>query len=124
MAKKKTAGRKKIVIDWVKVDKVLEAGANGVQVAAMLGIHFDTLSTRCKEDHNSDFSDYSRQKKEKGNVKLLTAQFDVAIEGDKAMLIWLGKQRLDQTDKKDIDHTSGGEKIKSIDPITWANGKD
>ena len=47
-------GRKKIKIDWKKVDSALMAGSNGVQVAAMLGISFDTLSRRCKEIHKAD----------------------------------------------------------------------
>ena len=42
--KKSNAGRKKIKIDWKKVDNSLRAGSNGVQVSAMLGISFDTLS--------------------------------------------------------------------------------
>jgi hypothetical protein len=122
--KKKTAGRPKASIDWKKVDKALEQGANGVQVAAMLGVHFNTLSLRCKEDNKCDFCDYLAQKRESGNQQLLGMQFEAAKEGSVPMLIWLGKQRLGQVDKKGVDHTTGGEKIKSINPITWANGKD
>jgi hypothetical protein len=123
MAKGK-AGRKKIKVDWKKVDKALEAGASGVQVAAMLGISFDTLSRRCKEDHSADFAEYLRQKKESGNLQLLTAQFEEAvIERDRGMLIWLGKQRLGQKDKHDVDHTTNG-KDMGIAPIHWVDGKD
>jgi hypothetical protein len=31
-------------------------------------------------------------------------QFDQAMEGDRGMLIWLGKNRLDQSDKKEVKH--------------------
>ncbi|OED34696.1 hypothetical protein AB832_06905 [Flavobacteriaceae bacterium (ex Bugula neritina AB1)] len=116
-------GRKKITIDWTKVDKALIAGANGVQVASMLGVHPETLYDRCKEKFKTDFSDYSRQKKEKGNLNLLTKQYDLAIEGDRGMLIWLGKQRLGQKDKHDHDHTTNG-KDMGVAPITWVDGKD
>lgn len=93
-------GRKKIKIDWNKVDNSLMAGANGVQVSAMLGISFDTLSRRCKEDKKADFADYLRQKREKGNNLLHAKQYELAMKGDRGMLIWLGKQRLDQSDKE------------------------
>ena len=49
----KKRGRKKIVIDWKSVDKSLKAGANGVQVAAKLGIHYDTLVNTFKIDFPS-----------------------------------------------------------------------
>ena len=54
------AGRKKIEIDWKKVDKWLEAGAKGTEVAAALGISILTrLARRCIEDKKSaNFSDY------------------------------------------------------------------
>ena len=47
--KKSNAGRKKVVIDWKRVDKSLMSGSNGVQVSAMLGVHPDTLYNKCKE---------------------------------------------------------------------------
>ena len=95
------AGRKKIEIDWKKVDKWLEAGAKGTEVAAALGIHFNTLARHCLEDKKSDFSDYMQTKRECGNTKLRLKQQELAMEGDRGMLIWLGKNRLDQTDKKE-----------------------
>lgn len=106
--KKSNAGRKKFVIDWAKVDNALMAGSNGVQVAAMLGIHFDTLSNHCKEEHKTDFSDYLRQKREKGNNLLKAMQYRLAMDGDRGMLIWLGKNRLDQSDKKEIKQQNIG----------------
>ena len=109
--KKSKSGRKKIQIDWKRVDKSLIAGSNGVQVAAMLGIHYDTLSYKCKEEKNSDFSEYMRQKRQEGNDILLSKQFELAAGGDKSMLIWLGKNRLDQADKKDVTQKNIGSLI-------------
>ena len=100
--KKSNAGRKKIVINWARVDAALKAGANGVQCAAMLGISFDTLSRRTNEEKNADFADYLREKREAGNEALLKAQYDGAIGGDRGLLIWLGKQRLNQSDKREV----------------------
>ncbi len=117
MAKKKSnAGRKKIVINWARVNSALEAGANGVQVAAMLGISFDTLSRRIKEEKNAHFADYMRDKRESGNEKLLKAQYNLAIqENDRAMLIWLGKQRLNQSDKREVKQEFNGLNFKIVE---------
>ncbi len=94
-------GRKKIKINWSKVDSMAMAGANGVQIAAHLGIHYDTLATACKRDNNSHFSDYLLIKREKGNNLLLNKQYELAIKGSERMLIWLGKNRLNQSDNPD-----------------------
>ena len=109
--KKSNAGRKKFIIDWAKVDNALMAGSNGVQVAAMLGISFDTLSRRTNEDKNADFAEYMRQKREKGNNLLKAMQYRLAMDGDRGMLIWLGKNRLDQSDKKEIKQQNTGSLI-------------
>jgi hypothetical protein len=111
----KKRGRKKFVIDWQKVDKSLRAGANGVQVAAKLGIHYDTLVNTFKidfsEEKYSNFSDYIQEKRQEGNEILLQKQFELACEGDKMMLIWLGKNRLEQSDKKETTQKNIGSLI-------------
>jgi len=118
--KKSKAGRKKISIDWDKVDNYLMSGSNGVQVAAMIGIHYNTLVNKCKEEKKCDFSDYLQQKKEKGNNLLKAMQYKLAMNGDRGMLIWLGKNRLDQSDKKEIKQHNTGSLIK----INMTGGSD
>lgn len=96
-------------IDWTRIEKMAIAGSNGQQIAAAIGVHYDTLADRCKAekpDGISEFSEYLRTKREKGNDLLLRKQFDIAMSGDKTMLVWLGKQRLNQTEKKDIQVTT------------------
>ncbi len=118
--KKSNAGRKKFVIDWDKVDKSLRAGSNGVQVAAMLGIHYNTLVNKCNEEKKCDFSDYLAQKRQEGNDILFGLQYKLAKEGDRGMLIWLGKNRLDQSDKKEIKQHNTGSLIN----INMTGGTD
>ncbi len=118
--KKSNRGRKKLVIDWDRVDKSLIAGSNGVQVAAMLGVHPETLYDKCKEEKKVFFSDYMQQKRQEGNNILLGKQFELASEGDKMMLIWLGKNRLDQSDKKEIKQQNTGSLIN----INMKGGQD
>ena len=118
--KKSNAGRKKVVIDWKRVDKSLMSGSNGVQVAAMLGVHPDTLYNKCKEVKKMDFSAYQQQKRQEGNDVLFGLQYELAKSGDRGMLIWLGKNRLDQSDKKEIKQHNTGSLIK----INMTGGSD
>lgn len=97
--------QKKMELDWKKVDELLEAGCEGTQVAAFFGIHEDTFYNRVKEKHKVGFSAYRAQKRARGDSKLLTKQFEVAMDGDRTMLVWLGKNRLTQTDKQDLNHS-------------------
>lgn len=98
------SGRPQADIDWSYVDEMLEANCSGAEIAASIGISAHTLYDRCQTDKGLMFSEYSQQKKEKGDLLLKKAQFDAAIKDkDKAMMIWLGKQRLGQRDKMEQD---------------------
>ena len=96
---KNKGGRPKIHIDWNKVDKYLEAGANGVQTAAAMGVDYKTLERRFKEKKLNGFvtfDDYMRHKRGKGDADLLLEQHLQALDGCKTMLVWKGKSRLGQ----------------------------
>lgn len=86
-------------IDWEKIDQMLIAGCTGVQCAASIGVHPDTLYLRCRNEKNTDFTAYLQEKRSHGDALLHAAQFAKAYkEKHPAMLIWLGKQRLGQKD--------------------------
>jgi hypothetical protein len=88
--------RTPVVIDWSVVDHYLERGCPTTEIAAIIGIHHDTLYRRCLEDNNISYSAYAQERKAKGEALLRAKQYDVAMEGDKTMLVWLGKCRLGQ----------------------------
>lgn len=98
---------KKAVIDWDKVDEHLQARCSGAAIARQLGIHSNTLYQRCKEDKGVEFVTYQQEKRAEGDDMLRLAQFKEAIKGNTSMLIWLGKQYLDQRDKSDLDIPKG-----------------
>lgn len=104
--------RKKINIDWTIVDEKFAHFWEGTEIAAFLGISFDTLDRRIKEEFNTDFADYKAQKRAKGQSILRDLQLKSARDGSYVMQIWLGKQYLSQSDKQ--DHTTGGDKIQPI----------
>jgi hypothetical protein len=119
-------GRPKANIDWHKVDNLLKAQCDGVGIAGILGVSPDTLYRACQEEHNIGFAEYSAQKKSEGKELLRGKQFQMAVEGDKTMLVWLGKQYLDQRDKSDnhnentdtsrivVENEEQAQKIKDI----------
>ena len=105
--------RKKISIDWKYVDDKLAKFWEGTEVAAGLGIEFKTLERRIKEKYNVHFGDYKAQKRAKGESVLRELQLKTALEGNVTMQIWLGKQYLGQSDKKEMN-IPGIEKIGEI----------
>jgi len=105
---KRKAGRPKAEIDWQNVARLLEAGASGVGIAATIGVDEGTLRKRCESDNNCSFSEFSQQKKAKGDELLRTAQFKTAMAGNVTMQIWLGKQRLGQAEKHELTGKDGG----------------
>lgn len=88
--------RKPTVIDWKTVNMLCEAGSNGTEIAGYLGIHYNTLFEQCKKVHKCDFSEYAKIYRSKGDALLRSAQFKQALNGNTQMLIWLGRQRLNQ----------------------------
>jgi len=97
-----TRGRTPTEIDWKKVDDLLMAGCMGTGIAAYIGISAQTLYDRCLTDKGILFAHYSQQKKEKGDEILRAHLYAKALgltdKGDNTLLIWLGKNRLKQSD--------------------------
>ena len=86
-------------IDWDISDRLMEAGCDGTEVAAHFGIHKETFYRRVKQDLGLDYTDYKQQKRHKGNALLRAKQYEKAVKGETSLLIWLGKNRLEQRDQ-------------------------
>ena len=115
-------GRTPAVIDWDTVGKLLEAGCSGESIATQFGVHRTTLYNRCKADLGLTFSTLSQQKKMLGDNLLRAKQYQTAMSGNVTMLIFLGKQRLGQSDKNELTGKDG-ERIV-IEVIRRENDKD
>jgi|TARA_R110000787_G_scaffold108943_1_gene217374 hypothetical protein len=110
MTDKKPAHRPKgttIFIDWEKVDNMCAIQCTGEEIAGVLDIDYDTLSSACKREKNLLFSDYIGQKKSGGKMSLRRKQYSTAMAGNATMLVWLGKNWLGQTDKLDTTSSDG-----------------
>ena len=108
-AKKKPArlGRPPIIVDWSIVDAMCAIHCTGPEIAAVTGVSEDSLTRKCKQQHKILFAEYIRQKSLKGKASLRRRQWKAADAGDRTMLVWLGKQWLEQTDKieQQTEHT-------------------
>lgn len=106
--KAKKNGRPETPIDWKQVENLLMAGCLGTEVAASIGISEDTLYRRVvKELKYESFTAYAVNFRQKGDSLLKAKQFESAIKDKNIpMQIWLGKQRLGQKDKTDLEVNS------------------
>ena len=110
-------GRTPAVIDWDTVGKLLEAGCSGESIATQFGVHRTTLYNRCKADLGLTFSTLSQQKKMLGDNLLRAKQYQTAMSGNVTMQIWLGKQRLGQTDKLEHQGQGGGPVLLRVEYV-------
>jgi len=96
-------GRPKIKIDFKKVQLLAGMFCTGEEIASVLDVDYDTLNSRILEKFGVPFSEYIKRYNQTGKASLRRMQYKSAQEGNSTMLIWLGKQYLNQKDKKDID---------------------
>jgi hypothetical protein len=101
-------------LDWQKIGRMLEADCTAVGIADEFGVSVATLYKRCLRDNKIDFSAFSQQKKMKGNDLLRVKQYQSAMAGNVVMMIWLGKQRLGQSDKSEVSGKDGGDIVIRI----------
>lgn len=90
---------KKTKIDWDLVDKGLECGSTTTSIANKLGVHHITLQRRCEIEKEMSWKQYKQLKKTKGNDTLREKMYEVAMNGNVTMLIWLSKNWLGFSDK-------------------------
>ena len=101
--------RPKLDIDPAKVEALASFGCTNVEIASVFDCDESTISKR--------FSRNLTKGRESGKIRLRQKQFDVAMKGNVSMLIWLGKQVLDQKDKQE-NELSGDLKISITRTIT------
>ena len=104
------AGRPRIEISVEEVEKLAQIGATIREMACFFGVDTNTIDRRLQEPQYRDAINHGDGNL---NIGLRRKQVEMALRGDRTMLIWLGKQRLGQTDKvlnaiTGADTTEGG----------------
>jgi len=102
-------GRPLIEIDEQQVENLAAIGCTQVEIGAVVGCSVDTLHRR--------FADVIKRGNERMKASLRRWQYERAKGGSVAMLIWLGKNYLEQTDvlRQETTGKDGG-------PIELAGG--
>ena len=84
-------------LDHKQIAKLAEVGCTNREIADILYCSHDTLETK--------YIDALREGRATRKQKLRNKQYQVAMDGNTAMLIFLGKNDLGQSDKHEVDHT-------------------
>ena len=94
--------------DWETIKNLCKIQCTQEEVASVMDLCLDTLQYKCEQEMGISFSEFYKQERRKGTASLRRAQWLKAIEGkNPALLIWLGKQMLGQTDQPRIDAFEG-----------------
>jgi hypothetical protein len=101
------AGRPIKEVNWTALDAALQYGGTLIDCAEILGMSEDSIQNKIKAEHNCTFSEYRHKKMGRMRMKLLQKQYEVAMKGNVALLIWLGKQHLGQTENAESKSNSG-----------------
>jgi hypothetical protein len=101
--------RPTIEIDKTEFEKLCMLFCTLTEIADFFDCTDDTINNWCKKEYGESFSGVYKRKSSKGKISLRRKQFQVAMAGDRGMLIWLGKQYLGQSDKLDFTESEGFE---------------
>ena len=91
MTKMAKGGRPRKMVDEKRVIELASKGLTVQEIAAFENVSHDTITRR--------FASALEKGRLLCNASLRRKQVELALEGNATMLIWLGKQRLGQSDK-------------------------
>lgn len=100
----RVVGRNKVVIDPSDVQRLAELHVPVADMARFFGVPVDTLTYNFK-----DVIDIS---KELTKQRLRKKQIDLALEGNVTLLIWLGKNLLNQQETPEVEIDESDREIK------------
>lgn len=115
----------RIKIDFDIVDNLCALHCTAAEIAAALDVGYNTLERRVKEETGEGLGDYIKKRSEKGKVSLRRAQWKTALTGNTTMLVWLGKQVLEQKDRTASEISGpGGLPLPSEIKISFVDPKE
>ena len=98
---------KKYDIEPEQVERLAGYGCTNIEIASFFGCDESLI--------RKSYSESLTKGREKGKIRLRQMQWTAAGNGNVAMLIWLGKQLLGQTDKTEIEWEHNIEEVKFIE---------
>ena len=110
-------GRPRKEISIAELEKLVALQATAGECASWCNVSEDTIDLRVKEAGYAGFTDFFKRHRGAGQVSLRRKQFETAMTGNPTMLVWLGKDWLDQSDKVVSDNISSDGSM-SPQPLT------
>lgn len=112
-------GRPRKEIDQNQFEKLCGLQCTKEEFCCYFDCDEDTINNWCKRTYGQVFSVVFKQKRGGGKISLRRKQFEVALAGNPTMLIWLGRNYLDQSDKLDVtvEDKSNGQLADLIDGL-------
>lgn len=100
----KKMGRPHIEISDKLFDTLIQLPLIKADIAHALSISEDTVDRYCERRFGTTYAVQKDQNKAMFRGRLLGKQYELAMKGNTQLLIWLGKQHLDQADKQETKH--------------------
>lgn len=107
-ATKRSVGRPRKEVDLKLAADLVRIQCTADEVCGVLDVSPDTLDRRLKEAGWNNFADFYERHAAEGRASLRRDQFKAARKGNSSVLIWLGRQYLGQTDRREISGPDGG----------------
>ena len=99
-------GRPRVEFSMKTLTNMVRIQCTRAECAGVLGVSEDTIDRRVKEKTGEGFAVFYKTHSAGGKASLRRAQFKAAtVDRQPTMLVWLGKQLLDQKDISRIEQT-------------------
>jgi hypothetical protein len=98
---KNKVGRPRAQINLEQVKTLAGLSCTEPEIASVIGINYATWKRH--KQQNPELEEMIEQGKLTGNASLRRKQWETAMDGNVTMQIWLGKNRLGQSDKQQIE---------------------
>lgn len=100
------SGRPRAEIDLRQVEELAGIQCTHEEIAAVIGVSRATVTDRLAND--PEFLAAYEKGRDEGKASLRRVQWRLALRGHPTMLVWLGKQYLQQRDKFEHTGAEGG----------------
>ena len=95
---------KKYDIDPEQVETMAKQGATNIDIAEVFKVGEHVI--------RKSYAEFLTKGRAEKRMKLRKLQWKAAESGNVTMLIWLGKQELDQTDRQEVEHIRPIEQVE------------
>ena len=114
MTKETKVHGNKIDIDFKVLDALVQFKVTKIFVADYIGVSPDTIEKRIRENFDMTYTEYSKLKQQRTGFKLQQKCIELALGGDRTLMIFALKNMAGWSDKLEQTAIDGGIKIDSI----------